>query len=178
MLPSLEIKVPEFSVSIVQPDRFMDLLHGNVVATFVEEYEIKYGAQKFEGGWCVFIEGITAIIGYTNFVVQIDRRHHPDSCEFDAIMEHEEEHVRAHLSVIEDSMRDIRSSISAAANNVLPVWVLDERGIDGAMDELEEKLQSRPQIQLLRQKLSAEREIRNKRVDLNDRGERFRRCVE
>ena len=175
-LPSLEIKVPRASVSVVRPERFMNLLHGNVVATFAEEYEIEYGAQKADGGYCVFIEGITAVIGYTDFIVQIDRRHETDSCEFAAVKEHEDEHIRAHLSVVEDGMGDIRSAISAAANGVLPVWVADEYGIDGAMAGLEEALSGRPQIRLLRQKLAAEREIRNKRVDLNDRGERFRRC--
>ena len=187
-VPSLKIKVPAFSVSVVQPDRPMDLLHGNVVATFAEEYEIEYGAAKIGdngappetrrgGGWCIFIEGLAVEMGYTGFVVQIDRRHAPGSCEFDGIIEHEDEHINAHLSVVEDRQKDIRKAIAAAANNVLPVFVPDEDGIDGAMNDLEAELQNRPEVKLLRQKLAAEMEIRNKKIDMNDRGGRIRGCA-
>jgi hypothetical protein len=174
----LEIKEPRFSVSIVQPEKKMDLLHGNVVSTFAEEYEIEYGAQKTDGGWCVFIEKIAAEIGYTDFVIQIDRRHRFDSCEWTAIKEHEDDHIHAHLSVIRDEKKDIELAVRSAANNILPVFAEDESDIEDAMNEMESELSSQPQIRLLRQKLAAEQEIRNKKIDLNDRGERIRKCME
>jgi hypothetical protein len=176
-LPSLKIKVPSYSVSVVQPDRKMNLLHGNVVATMAEEYEIEYGARKIDGGYCVFIEHITATIGYTDFVVQIDRRHSPESCEFAGILEHEYEHIHAHLAVIDDEKKDIEGTIRASANNVLPLFVPGEDGIDGAMADLETALQNQPQILLLREKLVAAREIRDKKIDLNDKGDRIRDCI-
>jgi hypothetical protein len=176
MLPSLEIKVPSFSMSVVQPDRKMDLLHGNVVSTLAEEYEISYGAQRAADGYCVFIEHIAATIGYTDFVVQIDKRHPLNSCEWRAIKEHEDEHIRAHLSVIEDGEDDIRRSIAGAANSLMPVFAESEDEIDGAMDRLESELESQPQIRLMRQKLNAEQEIRNKKIDLDDKGWRIRAC--
>ena len=143
-------------------------MHGNVVATFSEAYQIEYGAAREGAGWCVFIEHIMAEVGYTDFVIQIDRRHRFDSCEFNAIRDHENKHVRAYLSVIDDAKEDIKNSILAAAGTVLPIFVENEHGIDVAMDELEEKLQSRPQIRLMRQRLSAEQEIRNRRIDMHD----------
>ncbi|MDR3208492.1 MAG: hypothetical protein LBT45_01435 [Rickettsiales bacterium] len=176
MLPSLEIKVPEFSVSIVQPEKKMDLLHGNVISTLSEEYEMSYGAQRVDGGFCVFIEHISAAIGYTDFVVQIDKRHPFDSCEWHAIKEHEDEHIRAHLSVIDDGIEDMRRAIAGAANNMLPVFVENEDDIHNVMDDIEAELESQPQIKLMRQKLNAEQEIRNKKIDLNDKGWRIRAC--
>jgi len=176
-LPSLEIKVPGFSVSVVQPERGLDLLHGNVVATLAEEYEIEYGAEKAStGGWCVFIERVSATIGYTNFVIQIDKRHEKDSCEFNAIKEHEDEHVRAHLSVIEDGKKDIKQGLIDAADSVLPVFAETEKDFDRAMEEMEGELEARPEVKLLRQKLAAEQEIRNKKIDLGDKGRRIRAC--
>lgn len=175
--PSLEIKEPGFSISVVRPNRPMNLLHGNVVATFSEEYEIEYGAQKHDGGWCVFIERIAVEMGYADFVVQVDWRHHPESCEFKNILEHEDEHIAAHLAVMRDERANIRNAIASAANNVLPVFANGADGIDHAMNELESELQNRPEINLLRQKLSAEREIRNKKIDLNDKGGRIKKCL-
>ena len=177
-LPSLKIKVPRFSVSIVQPDVPMNLLHGNVVATFAEEYEIEYGAEKTDGGFCVFLERISASIGYTDFVVQIDRRHAFDSCEWHAIKEHEDEHIRAHLDVIDDEEAEIKSAVQSAADNIFPVFVASESGMDGAMDDMESELQAQPQLKLMRQKLNAEQEIRNKKIDLADKGTRIRQCAD
>lgn len=177
-VPSLKIKVPSHSVAVVQPEKNLNLLHGNVVATFSEEYEIEYGADKAGGGYCVFIEGITATIGYTDFVIQIDRRHPKGSCEFNATKEHENEHIDAHLSVINDGKKSINRALYGAANNVLPIFAASESDIERAMDDMERRLQDQPQLKLLRQKLNAEQEIKNKKIDLNDKGERIRQCME
>jgi len=182
-LPSLEIKDRKFSVSVVQPDEMVvpegvGMLHGNVVATFSEGYEIEYGAERAGRGWCIFIEHIAAVIGYTDFVIQIDKRHRFDSCEWAAIKDHEDEHIRAHLSVISDNRGEIKRAITDASAAMAPVFAADESGIDAAMDKLEKELASRPEIRLMRQKIAAEQEIKNKRVDQNDKGERIRRCAE
>jgi len=175
-VPSVEIKEPEWSVSIVQPENKLSLLHGNVISTFAEEYEITYGAQKVSGGWCVMIENIEALMGYRGFVIQIDRRHNKGGCEWNAIKEHEDEHIRAHLSVVSDNRSEIKRSISAAAGTILPVFVETDGEIGRAMDELQTELQNAPQIRLLRQALSAEQEIRNRKVDLQDKGARIGEC--
>jgi hypothetical protein len=177
-VPPVKINEPRFSVSVIQPDKKLDLLHGNVVSTFVEEYEITYGARRTEGGWCVFIENISAEIGYNDFVVQIDRRHAFDSCEWWAIKEHEEEHIHAHLSVVSDNLDEIKRSVSAAAAAILPVFAENELNIERATKNLELGLQNSPQIILLRQKLAAEQETRNKKVDLRDRGGRIGKCAD
>jgi hypothetical protein len=177
-LPSLEIKVPRFSVSVSQPPRPLNLLHGNVVATFAEEYEVEYGVQKSGGGFCVFVQKIVASVGYTDFDIQIDVRHRPGSCEFNATKDHENEHIRAHLSVVDEGMDGIRKSVAAAANDILPVFLETEDMVAAAMDEIEKELQDTPQIKLMRQTLQAEQEMRNKKIDLDDRGWRISKCGE
>ena len=167
IVPSLEIKVPNYEISLSQPDKKMDLLHGDVVSTLIEEYEITFGAKIVKDGYCVYIKNVTLNIGYTNFSIQIDKRHDPDSCAFEAIKDHENDHIKAHLSVIDDSMTDIKQAIKDASNNILPIFITDSSKIDSAMNELEYNFQNQPQIILMRKKLNAEQEIRNKKVDLN-----------
>jgi len=175
-IPLVNIKIPEHSIFIAQPDGFSDLLHGRVQATFSEQFEISYGVGEINGGWCLFIEKIDAAMGYTEFTIEIDQRHIRGSCEYDAILEHEYEHVAAHLSVIEDEKNEIRKAVTNAAASVLPIFIEYKSEIEGAMDQLEKRLQERPEIRLMRQKLAAEREIRNRKVDLEDRGWRIERC--
>lgn len=170
VVPSLDIKDPSFSLSVVQPDVEMNYLYGNMIATFVEEYEIEYGVEPVIGGYCVFIEGIKAKVGYTDFVVQIDRRHGEGSCEFESILEHEDEHISEYLDAFRSEKKGIERAIMDAANNILPIFVKSEDEFDDAMNGLEASLQNRPEIKLLKQKISAEIEIRNKKVDVGDKG--------
>lgn len=176
VIPRVNVVKPEYSISVAQPDGFMDLMHGSVVATMIEEFEIGFGVAAVTGGWCIFINQINATIGYTDFVIEIDKRHKEGTCEFDAILEHEFEHVAAHLSVITDELAGIKAAVKNSGASVLPVFIEAETDIEDAIERLESRLQARPEIRLLRQKLAAEREIRNKKIDLADRGWRIERC--
>jgi hypothetical protein len=175
--PTISLEIPKSNVKVTQPEKHMDLLHGDVVSTLSEEYEIGYEIHKTDDGECVIIKSVKTIIGYTDFIVQIDKRNKPNSCEFNAVKEHEYEHINAHLSVIDDEKDEIRESVFGAANSVMPVFIENQNDVDGAMNDLEKSLQGQPQMGLMRKKLYAEQEIRNKKVDLNDKGERIQRCL-
>jgi carboxypeptidase C (cathepsin A) len=174
--PTIDIEIPKSSVSVTQPEKKMDLLHGDVVSTLSEEYEIGYEIHHINDGLCLCVKSVKAIVGYTNFVVQIDKSHEPNSCQFNAVKEHEYEHINAHLSVIDDEKEEIRQTVSDAANSVMPIFIEDKKDLDTAMNDLEKSLQGQPQIGLMRKKIYAEQEIRNKKVDINDRGERIQKC--
>ena len=175
-VPTVDIKIPEHNISVRQPDGFSDLLHGRVLARFSEQFEISYGVGETSGGWCLFIERMDAVMGYTDFTVEIDQWHMTGSCEYDAILEHEYEHVEAHLSVMDTELVEIKKSVTNASASILPVFIEYKSEIEGAMDKLEKRFQDRPEIRLMRQKLAAEREIRNRKIDLEDRGWRIEKC--
>jgi len=173
VFPRIEVMVPEWTKSIVQPPETMDLLHGNVAATFMEEYGLSAEGNPVKGGYCVVLTGVEASIGYTDFKIQIDRRHHPGSCGYNVTLDHEYQHIAAHLSVIEDLEQDIRRSIEAAAISIMPIFVPHDEDMSAALDQIERDLQSHPDIMLTRQQISAEQEIRNRRVDERDDGRRI-----
>ena len=100
--PNITIKSPIWSKSVVQPLQKMDVLHGDVIATLVDEFEITADITSIEDGFCVALKDIDATIGYADFLVQIDISHRPESCSYNAILQHEDEHIRAYLSVIDD----------------------------------------------------------------------------
>lgn len=174
--PSVKVKIPDWSKNVVQPLQKMDILHGNVIATMDDNYEITTDITPIEDGFCVAIKKVDAVIGYSDFLVQIDMSHKKNTCSYNAVLSHEDEHIRAYLSVIDDNQDLIKQSISSAADSVTPIFVRNQKDIDGAVDKLNEKLQSHPDIVLLRQHIKAEEEIRNKRVDQNDTGETLKKC--
>ena len=174
--PTINIKTPTWQKSVVQPLKKMDVLHGNVIATLVDNFEITGDITSIEDGFCVALKNIDATIGYSDFSVQIDISHKPNTCSYNAILQHEDEHIRAYLSVIDDNDELISRSIKSAAESIVPIFIRNEQDKETALDKLNHELQNHPDIILLKQKISAAEEIRNKRVDLNDTDETLNKC--
>lgn len=175
--PNITVKSPVWTKSVVQPLQKMDVLHGDVIATLVNEFEITADITSIEDGFCVSLKNIDAIIGYSDFLVQIDISHRPNSCSYNAILQHEDEHIRAYLSVIEDNDDLFKKSIKTASESIVPIFVKNEKDIESAIDKLNNELQNHPDIILLKQQIKAEEEIRNKHVDINDTGETLKKCL-
>ena len=176
--PTINIKTPIWQKSVVQPLKKMDVLHGNVIATLVDEFEITGDITSIEDGFCVALKKIDATIGYSDFLVQIDISHKPNTCSYNAILQHEDEHIRAYLSVIEDNADLIKQSIKSASESIMPIFIRNEQDMENALDRLNSDLQNHPDIVLLKQQIMADEEIRNKNVDLNDTGETLKKCLE
>lgn len=176
--PKITLDTPVWSKEVVQPLRHMDLLHGNVIATLVDNYDIVADITNIEDGYCVTLKSVFATVGYSDFLVQIDIRHQPDTCSYNAILSHEDEHIRAYLSVIDDYKKELKDSIYTAADSITPIFVRNASDIDAAITELNAELQAHPDLILIKQKIKAAEEIRNKRVDQHDTGETLRKCFE
>ena len=177
LTPKINVIIPTWEKQVVQPLKKMDVLHGNVIATMVDNYEITTDITSIEDGFCVALKRVDATVGYSDFLVQIDISHRPNTCSYDAILSHEDEHIRAYLSVIDDNERMLKESIFSAADSVIPVFVKNESEIESAIDKLNNEIQNHPDIILLKQHLKAEEEIRNKRIDENDNGARLNKCI-
>jgi len=175
--PRITVSAPSWTKQVVQPLREMDLLHGDVIATLVDNYDITGDVTGIEDGFCVSLKSVAATVGYSDFLVQIDIRHAPGTCTYNAVLDHEDEHIRAYLGVIDDLQTELHDAIYAAADAVMPIFVRDEADVDSALDMLNQRLQSHPDVILVKQKIRAAEEIRNKRVDENDDGDRIKRCM-
>lgn len=174
--PRIVLDTPQWTKEVVQPLKSMDLWHGNVVATLVDNYDIVADITSIEDGFCVGLKSVNATVGYSNFMVQIDISHIPNTCSYDAILSHEDQHIRAYLSVIDDYKADLQKSIYNAADSIMPIFVRNESDIDDAVDELNAELQAHPDLILIKQKIKAGEEIRNKQVDQNNTGAALKKC--
>ena len=155
-----------------------DLFHGNVIATMVDNYDIVADITNIEDGFCVTLKSVYATAGYSDFLVQIDIRNKPDSCSYNAVLAHEDEHIRAYLSVMDDYKKEFMDALYSAADSITPIFVYNESDIDDAINELNAELQAHPDLILVKQKIKAAEEIRNKRVDQHDTGQSLQKCFE
>ena len=176
MTPKITILTPSWTKEVVQPLEPMDLWHGNVIATMVDNYDIVADITSIEDGFCVGVKQVDAEIGYSNFLVQVDIRHIPNTCSYDAVLLHEDQHIREYLSVIDDFKVELHNALYSAADSVMPIFVSNTDEIDDAIEQLNNKIQTHPEMVIIKQKIKAEEEIRNKRIDKNDNGDMLKKC--
>ena len=175
--PKIIINTPEYTKQVIQPRKPMDLLHGNVVATLVNNYDIITDIIPVDGGYCVGLKSIEANIGYSDFLVKIDMRHRPQTCSYNAILSHENKHIDAYLSVIEDNKTELYNSLYSAADSILPIFVENGADINDAVEKLNDELQSHPDIILVIQKIHADEEIKNKYIDQQEDYSELKKCL-
>ena len=176
MTPVVNMTVPEYTTRVIQPVEPMNKYHGNVVATLVQDFDLVVDIIMANGGYCVVIKNIDADIGYNDFEIKIDQSNKKNSCTYDAILNHEKKHINAYLSVIYDMKSDLESSVFNAANSVMPVFVAQRDDLDNAIEKMNLEIQSHPDIILIKQKINAAVEIRNKRIDQNETNEELNKC--
>ena len=175
--PRIFLSFPIWKKEVVQPLKPMDFLHGNVSATFTENYEIVINRIKKKNGFCVILKSVKARLGYSDFLVKIDSRHIPGSCIYNAVLNHEDEHIKAYLSIIEEGKNKIEKSIFSAANSITPIFIENENELEKTFDFFNLKIATHPDIILMKRFIKAEEEIRNKKVDINDPEIRIKNCL-
>jgi hypothetical protein len=174
--PAVYINTPDWTKVVVQPRQEMNLWHGNVVATMIDNYDIVADINQIDDGFCVGVKSVSAEIGYNNFIVQIDMRHTPDTCKYDAILAHEDKHIKTYLSVMDDLKKDLQHSLYLAVDSVMPVFVRSKADISHVIDEMNKSIQLHPELVVIKQKINAEQEIRNKKIDQNEDNSAIKNC--
>jgi len=176
--PKIVINTPTWTRSVIMSRAPMNLLHGNVAATMINDYEVVADVIPVDDGYCVGLKEINATIGYSDFLIKIDNRHTPKSCSYNAIVNHEDKHIAAYLSVVEDNSKEIHEALYSAANSIMPVFVKKQSDINDAIEKLNDELQSHPDTILMVQKLHAAEEINNKAIDQHEDYSELKKCIE
>lgn len=176
--PRITVASPDWSKSVVQPLAHMDLMHGHVAATLVNNYDLTTDITPIEDGYCVALKNVDAVIGYSDFIVSIDISHIPGTCAYDAVLSHEDEHIRAYLSVIDDNRKNLHDAVAAAAASIMPIFVKNESDMELAISKMNMELSNHPDLILIHQRINAAQEIRNRRIDQNNTGARLKHCFE
>ena len=174
--PGVFINTPDWKKIVVQPKEPMNLWHGNVVATFVDNYDFVADVNPVDGGFCVGLKSVDSVVGYNNFDVQIDIRHIPNSCEYNAVLRHEDKHIKAYLSVVDDFKADFQRAMFVAADSIMPVFVKSKGDVDAVINMFNQEFQNHPDMIVVKQKIKAAEEIRNKQVDQMESGAELDKC--
>jgi hypothetical protein len=123
------------------------------------ETSVKY--TKTAGGrYCAYPVSFELNIGYADFIVYIDRKYLPGSCEYRAILKHENSHITIYRRYLEHYLPYIKKQVRAAAIGVRPVIVsVPDQGTKYIQEQVQRRI--RPLIL----KLNREANVSNARID-------------
>ena len=127
------------------------------------KYTLKTSAKikKITGGsYCAYPASYDLEIGYTDFVVYIDRKYRPGTCEYQAILKHENSHIAIYKNYLKRYLPDIKRRVRTAALSVQPVVVSTP---DQGTKFIQEQVQR--QIRPLIERLNREADYSNARID-------------
>lgn len=177
--PKITINQPDWTKTVVQPEESMELWnHGNVVASLVEKNQVVADVKFIKTGFCVILKEINVIYGYEDFLVKIDKSYVPDTCAYNAVLNHENKHIQTYLSVIDDNKTELHQTVFDAANSVMPIFVEKKSQVDAAIEQLNQAYQAYPGLVLIKQKINAAEEIKNKKIDQDEDGVELMNCFE
>ena len=72
----------------------------------------------------------------------------------------------------------IKNTFFTAADSVMPVFIAKKSEFDNAIEIINNKIKNHPDLILTIQKIKAEEEIRNKKIDQLETGEDLIKCFE
>ena len=87
---------------------------------------------------CVALSAIHAEVASREVTVLVDRKYRPGTCQYDAILAHEREHVRINADALRDTGRLLEQRLNAVADRWSERWLQADRQdeiqaeIDGA----------------------------------------------
>lgn len=177
--PKIILNAPDWTKTVVQPEESMELWnHGNVEASFVEKSQIAADVKFIKTGFCVILKEMDVVLGYNDFLVKIDKSYKPETCAYNAVLNHENKHIQTYLSVIDDNKEDLHKTVFEAADSVMPIFVEKKSQVDAAIEQLNQAYQAYPGLVLLKQKIKAAEEIKNKKIDQDEDGAELMKCFE
>jgi hypothetical protein len=171
---SVEIKDPEpqFMPIMAESMRKLPLDNpkhtlGLTVADFSLGFKFKLESAEVEGGFCTAISDIGFSMGYDSMEVFIDDRYEPGSDCYEAILEHEKEHVRIFRQVLKKYAPLLKKELEIVALNLDPVFLekTSERAIN---DMVSRQVYDSERIRVLTDKMTREKIEKNEAHDSSD----------
>ena len=111
----------------VSADRVGGRTLGMTVATFTSILKVNFRIHPVPGGVCMEVNELNVTLGYETTVVYIGNDWPQGSCQYAAVLEHEDKHVGINRGTFAQYLPYYRSALAEAATNPgFPYFALDK----------------------------------------------------
>jgi hypothetical protein len=98
-------------------------------------YNANFTAQPLATGrYCAYPSSVTVHVGYPQFTVWVDRRYPKNSCEYQAILYHEHDHVRIYREQLQLHIDNIHRQIARVIRSQRPSFATSANAAIGRAD--------------------------------------------
>jgi hypothetical protein len=151
---SVSVSIPDSKTEIKNSEAIPNR-YGEVIATFQKKLTLETG-QNAE---CVVLTAVAAEIKY-DFLIRIDKRFRKGSCEWDAVLGHESDHVETYQSILFDFKDKLEKALTAAAKTVPHAPLSGD-----AVDDMAMQIELSPELQIVLREMEMEADLRNRHID-------------
>ena len=123
---------------------------------------------RVNGGYCVSLRSFDVNI-IQSFDITIDRNLKENSCAYNLVLKHEQDHVNVHKDVFKSNIDNIRKTVYDAANTIKPVFVKDLSESESV--DFYGKIQEMDSIKKLKEDIKNKLKQENDKID--ERGDNF-----
>ncbi|MBR4507599.1 MAG: hypothetical protein IKP24_03635 [Alphaproteobacteria bacterium] len=127
--------------------------------------------------YCVFLDSVDAKIGFKDFEVVIDKKYKKDSCEYNAILEHENHHIADSRKALDSVFQDVDVALHNISNDIMPIYVENVDNVPIAFETIQNKIVDDVRLKNLVEKFKKQQENDASILDGTE-DEKIKKCIE
>ena len=151
---------------------------GLTIAPFVNDLSFEIVSHTKENTLCVFIKTVHYKIGHPKQDVWIDSRYSPGSCEYDTIMEHENQHVKYNNLAMKRYRRRFTLTVKQEFRNVSPLQIRNDEFAAQRIEYWLSKQKDIPYLKALDQEMNQLLDLKHGHIDTDHNYERTERLCD
>ena len=137
---NVNIKKSEYNITVTPSDKDLFPVGGYVDVSPYNEVKPEVG-YVFNGKYfCVFLKSVDIVVGFKSFPIVIDKAYKKDSCEYNAILKHENQHITDALYVFDTMYDRLKKNINDIVDSVEPLYVDNADSVPKAVDDITNRL--------------------------------------
>lgn len=90
--------------------------------------------------YCVYLDSVDATVGFRDFEIIIDKKYGKDSCEYNAVLEHENHHIMDAKNALNDIFPKIKKALKNSADLVEPIYAENADAVPYAFEKITNRL--------------------------------------
>lgn len=175
--PDVIIEKADWKVNVNYADKDLDPKAGYVNIQPFNSFAPKIG-YVFNGEYyCVFLDSVRSTIGFRDFEIYVDKKFPVDSCEYNAVLEHEYHHINDSVDALDNVFPKIKDALQDAANEVEPVYTKNAEDVPKAFEQISKQVQNNKKLIDLVNEFKTQQE-RDASVLDNGPDDNLKKCME
>ena len=144
--PDVNIKKAEWKINVHQTDENLGQKAGYVNVQPFNSFAPKIG-YVFNGEYyCVYLDSVESTIGFRDFEIYVDKKFPVDSCEYNAVLAHENHHINDAIAALNNVFPRVKQALQDAANDVQPVYVTDADSVPQVFEKMSNQVQNNKKL--------------------------------